>query len=334
MTSRFVFKVQVLVSSASPVLQWPIPQHGGTLGRAQECTWVLDDPNRIVSRQQARIHLNDSSCFWTDLGTNSTHVNGKPMSQGEAIALNEGDVLKIGDYLLTLELADAHWSGLQALMPQQEVDPLESLMPQALPELNIDDLLADLNALPPELLPEPVASVPVLARRMYVGLQGEQGEQVQPKVDVQAVENEMANLKGLLFVSVKGYMQLLQARRVFKLEMGGDLTTISGKANNPLKFSSSPEEALNRLLGEASPAYLTADQALQQAFEDVLGHMQLSVERIQSVVEQVQTQLAPEVIMSEAARQGALTLGLSAARKARLWDLYCERYQKLSNTWN
>lgn len=331
MTSRFVFQVQMLVSPESPSLQWPIPLNGGTLGRAQECTWVLDDPSRIVSRQHARIHINDSSCYWTDLGTNSTHVNGKPMPQGQAVALNQGDVLKIGDYMLTLELADAHWSGLQALMPQQEIDPLESLTPQAPPELNIDDLLAELNSLSPEVLPEPVASVPVLAQRMYVGLQG---EQAQPTVDVRATEHELANLKRLLFVSVQGCMQLLQARRVFKLEMGGDLTTISGKANNPLKFASSPEEALNRLLGEASPAYLPADQALEQAFENVLGHMQLSVERIQSVVEQVQTLLAPEVIMSECARLGAPTLSLSAARKARMWDLYCERYQKLSNTWN
>lgn len=340
MNSSFQFKVQCLQPSETPLQQWPLPQHGGTIGRSQECTWVLSDSNRIVSRQHARIHIDDAQCYWTDLGTNSTQVNGKPMPQGEQVRLNLGDVLKIGDYMLTLEMAEAHWSGLDALLPRQETDPLESLMPQAPPALNIDDLLADLNLASPNQEHDSGFSVPVLAQRMYVGSQGAQcnsfpgSEPVLPTIDPQAAEKELANLKHLLAIGVQGCMQLLQARRVFKEEMGGDLTTISGKANNPLKFSSSPEEALARLLGEPSPAYLPADQALQQAFHDVLIHMQLSVSRIQSTIEQVQTALDPQVIMAEANRQGGLTLGLSATRKARLWDLYCERYQKLGDTWN
>lgn len=335
MNSSFQFKVQCSLTSVPQLLQWPLPQQGGTIGRSQECTWVLDDPNRIVSRQHAQIQINDSKCYWTDLGTNSTQVNGKPMPQGEQVRLNLGDVLKIGDYILTLEVAEAHWLGLDAISPQQEIDPLESLMPRAEPALNIDDLLADLNPVSQNEEYDSVSRVPVLAQRMYVGSQGAQGNRpVDPEPGNHATEKELENLRHLLAIGVQGCMQLLQARRVFKEEMGGDLTTISGKANNPLKFSSSPEEALARLLGEPSPAYLPADQALQQAFQDVLAHMQLSVARIQTTIEQVQTILDPQVIVAEANRQGGLALGLSATRKARLWDLYCERYQKLSDTWN
>lgn len=338
MNSGFQFKVQCLQPSATPLQQWPIPQHGGTIGRSQECTWVLDDPNRIVSRQHAQIHLNESKCYWTDLGTNSTQVNGKPMPQGEQIRLNLGDVLKIGDYRLTLEVADAHWSGLDALLPPQEIDPLDSLRPEGSPALNIDDLLADLNSNSSNQECDAVSSVPVLAQRMYVGFQGAQDQLAtgpEPATpDQQFTQIELARAKHLLAIGVQGCMQLLQARRVFNEEMGGDVTTISGKGNNPLKFSSSPEEALARLLGEPSPAYLPAEEALQQAFQDVLTHMHLSVARIQTTIELVQTTLNPKAIVGEANRQGGLTLGLSATRKARLWDLYCERYQKLGDTWN
>lgn len=344
MSSSFQFKVQLLRSAAVPLLQhWSVPSHGGTIGRSQECTWVLDDPNRIVSRQHARIHIDDAQCYWTDLGTNSSQVNGKPMPPGEQVCLNLGDVLKIGDYLLTLESVDAQGWGLDMLLPQPEVDLLESLMPQAPPALNIDDLLADQGSAPDHQECDSVSRVPVLAQRMYVGAQGIHEAKGVPSnsstgsvstFDQQVAEKELANLRHLLAIGVQGCMQLLQARRVFKEEMGGDLTTISGKANNPLKFSSSPEEALARLLGEPSAAYLPADQALHQAFQDLLSHMQLSVARIQATVEQVQTTLAPEVILAEANRQGGLTLGLSTTRKARLWDLYCERYQKLGDTWN
>ncbi|MCR2747158.1 type VI secretion system-associated FHA domain protein [Limnobacter parvus] len=340
MNSSFQFKVDCLQPSTTSLQPWPVPLHGGIVGRSQECTWVLDDPNRIVSRQHARIHIDDAQCYWTDLGTNSTQVNGKPMPQGEQVRLNLGDVLKIGDYLLTLEMADAHWSGLDALLPRQEVDPLESLMPQAEPALNIDDLLADLSPASQHQAQDSVSRVPVLAQRMYVGSQGAQvNRSIEPEVPLSnaaqpATEKELENLRYLLGIGVQGCMQLLQARRVFKEEMGGDLTTISGKANNPLKFSSSPEEAMARLLGEPSQAYLPADQALQQAFQDVLIHMQLSVARIQTTIEQMQTTFDPQVIMAEATRQGGLAMGLSATRKARLWDLYCERYQKLNDTWN
>jgi type VI secretion system protein ImpI len=126
----------------------------------------------------------------------------------------------------------------------------------------------------------------------------------------------------------------LQARRVFQQEMGSNLTTISSKGNNPLKFSSSAAEALQRLLAETTPAYLDAEQALEQAYDDLATHMQLSVARIQTLIDQVNAELDPRAIMDEAERTGGFTLGLSTVRKAKLWDLYCERFKKMGRTWN
>ena len=342
MNSVFMFKVRSLLTTEVPERQWPVPLRGATVGRSTECTWLLNDSNRIVSRLHARVDVDDSHCYWTDLGTNNTQINGKPMPHGQRVRLTIGDVLKIGDYLLTLDQEYDDWDSLGELLPIQKADdPLVSLLPQAPVELNIDDLLAELSSSNPSNEMEDVKDllgVPVLAQRMYVGsqqgLSNPKTEDNKNKERYQLQQDEIKQLKYLLVISVQGYMQLLQARRIFKEEMGGNLTTISSKANNPLKFSSSPEEALSHLLSESSPAYLPAEQALEQARQDLLEHMQLSVARIQSVVAQVQTTLDPKAIMDELSRAGGLTLGLNAARKARLWDLYCERYQQLGDTWN
>ena len=81
-------------------------------------------------------------------------------------------------------------------------------------------------------------------------------------------------------------------------------------------------------------AFVDAEHAFEQAFQDIEAHMQLSVARIQTLIEQVQGGLDPAVIEDEINRQGGLSLSLELARKARLWDLYCERYRQLAAKWN
>lgn len=333
MNSVFRFKVQSTAAGVHAPASWTVPESGGTVGRSPDCAWVLDDPNRIVSRQHARVDIEGGQCHWTDLGTNTTQVNGKPMRQGLRVCLKTGDVLRIGEHCVILEATEGDWSGLDEFMTPVQVDPLESLMPSVAPCLNIDDLLAELN------VPQSAEAVPresVLAHRMYVGKQGAVEANVEPSPPPVLIDRsaEVAHLKHLLEISVQGCMRLLQARRVFQQEMGGNLTTISGKGNNPLKFSSSAAEALQRLLAEPTPAYLNAEQALDQAYNDLTTHMQLSVARIQDLIDQVNAELDPQKIMDEANRTGGFTLGLSATRKAKLWDLYCERFKKLGSTWN
>jgi predicted component of type VI protein secretion system len=333
MNSGFRFKVQSTATGVQAPTSWNVPESGGTVGRSPDCAWVLDDPNRIVSRQHARVDIEDGHCHWTDLGTNTTQVNGKPMPQGQRVGLKAGDVLKIGEHLVVLEATVGDWSGLDEFMPPIQLDPLESLMRGAAPCLNIDDLLAELS--PPQRADD-VPRESVLAQRMYVGKQGVVEPQVEPPQQGVLIDQsaEVAHLKHLLEISVQGCMRLLQARRVFQQEMGGNLTTISSKGNNPLKFSSSATEALQRLLAEPTPAYLNAEQALEQAYNDLSTHMQLSVARIQDLIDQVNAELDPQKIMDEANRIGGFTLGLSATRKAKLWDLYCERFKKLGTSWN
>ena len=337
MYSDFKFHIARDGQDDSAYEQWPVPIHGGSIGRSPDCTWVLKDPNRVVSRLHAQIRIENSCCHWTDLGTNSTLVNGKPMPQNQTVPLNLGDVMRIGDYSITLLKVAVNWNGLDELTPKPEVDVLESLLPHSSASLKIDDLLVNLNSPERSTESEREVDVPLLGQRMYVGSQqtGSRLQQVaveQPHSSPSQLEIE--KLQRLLDVCVQGCMQLLSARRIFNEEMGGKLTSISDRGNNPLKFSASSAQAMSKLMGESSPAYLDAEHAFEQAFQDIEAHVQLSVARIQTLIEQVQGGLDPAVIEEEINRQGGLSLSLELARKARLWDSYCERYRRLAAKWN
>lgn len=337
MYSNFEFHIARDGQGDSAHEQWPVPLHGGSIGRSPDCTWVLKDPNRVVSRLHAQIRIENSCCHWTDLGTNCTLVNGKPMPQNQTVPLSLGDVMRIGDYSITLLNAAVNWKGLDDLMPKPDVDVLESLLPQSSSSLKIDDLLINLDSPNRPAESDKEVDVPLLAQRMYVGFQ-QTGSQLQQVVAEQSYSSpsirDTNKLERLLEICVQGCMQLLSARRIFKEEMGSRLTSISGKGNNPLKFSASSAQAMSKLLGENSPAYLDAEQAFEQAFQDIEAHMQLSVAQIQTMIEQVQSGLDPAMIEEEIKRQGGLSLSLEFARKARLWDLYCERYRQLAAEWN
>ena len=90
-----------------------------TLGRARECSCVLDDPLYVVSRRHCRIKVHAPSVCIQDLGSrNGTQVNGtsigrpekKPWSEGipqEPYAehpLEDGDTLRIAGYEFQVEI--------------------------------------------------------------------------------------------------------------------------------------------------------------------------------------------------------------------------------------
>jgi type VI secretion system FHA domain protein len=75
-------------------------QLGGALGRAVGNDLVLDDPGKYISRIHARLDYRDGAWTLTDVGSNPSLVNDKPVGQGRSAQLNDGDRLVIGDYLL------------------------------------------------------------------------------------------------------------------------------------------------------------------------------------------------------------------------------------------
>ncbi len=85
---------------------------GGTLsiGRAAGNDWVLDDPDRHLSKTHCVISIEAGRPVLTDLSTNGVFVNGarEPTQRDSRVALTDGDEFRLGDYVMSVtELDDA-----------------------------------------------------------------------------------------------------------------------------------------------------------------------------------------------------------------------------------
>ena len=76
-------------------------ERGGTLGRSDEATLTLPDPERRISRLQAVVLHRDGQ-YWLENVSDISPVlhNGHPVGQGMQVTLRDGDELRISGYLL------------------------------------------------------------------------------------------------------------------------------------------------------------------------------------------------------------------------------------------
>lgn len=95
-----------------------IDQSGGTLGRSPDCSLVLTDEKRAVSRIHGQITFRDGRFEISDQGTNPLKVNGVPVGKGNATPIRDGDRIVIGPY----ELEVRGSSGRPSAAPAMPVD--------------------------------------------------------------------------------------------------------------------------------------------------------------------------------------------------------------------
>jgi len=93
---------------------------GGTLGRTRTCDWVLIDASRFISGKHAVISEQNGVYQITDTSTNGVFINDSkvPLGKGNSAILNNGDVLKIGEYSIKVTI-----NGAQAAAPGQFGQP-------------------------------------------------------------------------------------------------------------------------------------------------------------------------------------------------------------------
>ena len=79
---------------------------GGTIGRSPDCTLVLADPGRLVSRRQARIEYRDGDWRVVALGTsNPLIVDGSELGPGSSAPLHSGTRIGIAEYEMLVEIS-------------------------------------------------------------------------------------------------------------------------------------------------------------------------------------------------------------------------------------
>ena len=83
--------------------QFSLPSSGGTIGRAYDCTVQLPDFSKSLSRVHAQVIKGAKGNYQvSNKSTNSMQINGKEIQSGQYQKIADGDVWKIGDYLLLI----------------------------------------------------------------------------------------------------------------------------------------------------------------------------------------------------------------------------------------
>jgi FHA domain-containing protein len=76
---------------------------GGAIGREEGNELVLPDPDRHISRVQARVEFDGANFLLVDQGGNPSAVNDRPVGKGNRVMLTGGDRITIGAYVLEVE---------------------------------------------------------------------------------------------------------------------------------------------------------------------------------------------------------------------------------------
>lgn len=88
------------------VRKFRVSEAGGWIGRGRNCEVIIDDPDRFVSLQHARIDYASGQFWLTDQSTNGTFLNdaAAPLVRGERQPLHDGDRLRIGLFDIRIAL--------------------------------------------------------------------------------------------------------------------------------------------------------------------------------------------------------------------------------------
>ncbi len=121
--------------------------------------------------------------------------------------------------------------------------------------------------------------------------------------------------------------QMLASRAESKTLMrSSSRTMIRAVENNPLKFASSPGEALAIMFGPRTRTYLDARTTIERSFGDLKTHQILTYSAMQGALDALFEDLAPERIDRSVEPEHGIG-ALISSRKAKLWDIYVERWR-------
>jgi len=308
-------------------------KRGGTLGRSDDATLTLPDPERLISRIQAQVLHRDEHYWLENLSAASAVLhNGRPVSTGMRVILNEGDELRIGGYALQAAFEDEATSatilrGRTVVPPVHNTPSLPvkaSKTPSTAPVPEVGEPLAE----PPLSSAERTTTGPDDPESLWRGfLQGAgiEGSSLPGAPTPQL----MSSIGEMLKIAVGGLQRLVTIRARAKNEMQAGMTMIAPRDNNPLKFSPDEETALQMLLQPPARGFLDGPAALRDALTDLQFHQVGMTAGMRAILESVLDRLDPEKLATLQGRRSMFDFLRPARRRARLWNTYLSQYRSL-----
>jgi type VI secretion system FHA domain protein len=153
-----------------------------------------------------------------------------------------------------------------------------------------------------------------------------------PGLRIPSLNPELMLLIGqMLRESTRGAVELLVARAALKREMRAQMTMITARENNPLKFSPSVEVALQHLLSPTVTGFMPAAPAVRDAFNDLRAHQLGVMAGMKAALDGVLQRFDPQQLEAKLTTRSAIDSLLPATRKARLWESFQQLFSQLSS---
>lgn len=230
--------------------------HSTSLGRSEQCDIVLINDNG-VSREHGVIHLQDGHYRYTDHSTNGTIVINRDLHlKHTSTELEAGDLLKLGDYILAVELIP---TPKKILQQPEGIAPFDQGYQRAL-----EDILA---------------------------AAGLKNVEWRPTLEPAALVDRLGHL---LEAYTRGLRTALSARTQVKQQLRADLTQMAPKANNPLKFSVDERHSLENLINPEQLGFSDGLTAIDQGFSDLIQHELALMKALQSSFSEQLKAFSPE----------------------------------------
>ena len=314
---------------------------GGYIGRGIDCTLVLADTQRLMSRRHALVSWRDGRFFIRRLGANlAVEIDGHALGAEAEAPLAPGMSLRIGPYLMEAqaEAAEApspaatpaftpvtprHLPTPAGATPAVRASAFSEVLGAAAPASAEVDAPAPMPPAAGGASPQPAPPAPLpaaadtaaLLAALYAGL-----EQPMPPAPT---PQDLQLIGRLLHEALGGLLQLLAARHVAKRELGAAGTRLQARENNALKFSPDVDTALAHLLGPLRRGFIPPLAAVREAFEDVRTHEIALLAGARAALDAQLAQLAPQALEQQRPGRGAWSAPLDVWRKAQLWESYC-----------
>ncbi|WP_372821877.1 type VI secretion system-associated FHA domain protein TagH [Pseudomonas parafulva] len=129
---------------------------------------------------------------------------------------------------------------------------------------------------------------------------------------------------------VEGLIDVLRARSSLKGEFRMQQTTIAPVQNNPLKFAPNADEALLLLLRQGNQAFMPADQAVRDSFDDLRAHQLAVMAGVEAAIKHVLTRFEPARLEARLAPATGLSKVFGGSRQAHCWQQFTELYGQIS----
>ncbi len=151
-------------------------------------------------------------------------------------------------------------------------------------------------------------------------------------IDLPEAEREatMARLGATMRVMITGLREVLMTRTSIKSEFRIEQTRISAGDNNPLKFSVSPDQAIEAMVRPRARGYLGAQAAAEQALDDIKAHEVAMVTGMEAALRGILRKLDPAALSGRIESGGGIGR-LLKGRKALYWEAYEKMYGEISD---